>query len=150
MPAGRTARTASRRHPGCVRRRADAARGRTGRPHPRPCSYHTERAAPSPFGPRRTQLDPWPILGAPSVASMRPMSEVLMYSRPGCGLCDRAREVILRVRERTPFAYREVDISGDDALELEYGIRIPVVLVDGQERFEISVDAATLAEAVAT
>ena len=73
-----------------------------------------------------------------------------MYSRPGCGLCDEARSVILRARERTPFAYREVDISGDDALELEYGIRIPVVLIDGQERFEIRVDPAGLAEAVAT
>ena len=73
-----------------------------------------------------------------------------MYSRPGCGLCDRAREEIVRVRERTPFAYREVDISGDDALELEYGIRIPVVLVDGEELFEIAVDARRLAQAVAT
>ena len=81
---------------------------------------------------------------------MRPMTEVLMYSRPGCGLCDEARSVILRERERTPFVYREVDISGDDALELEYGIRIPVVLIDGQERFEIRVDPAGLAEAVAT
>ncbi len=73
-----------------------------------------------------------------------------MYSRPGCGLCDRAREVILGVRERSAFDYREVDISGDDALELEYGIRIPVVLVDGRELFEIEVDARRLAKVVAT
>ena len=78
------------------------------------------------------------------------MARVLMYSRPGCGLCDQARDVILRERERTPFDYSEVDISRDDALELEYGIRIPVVLVDGQELFEISVDPRRLAEAVAT
>jgi glutaredoxin len=71
-----------------------------------------------------------------------------MYSRPGCGLCDEARRVILGQRERTPFRYEEVDISGDDALELEYGIRIPVVLIDGQERFEIRVDPAELALAV--
>jgi glutaredoxin len=81
---------------------------------------------------------------------MRPVAEVLMYSRPGCGLCDTAREVIMRERQRTPFGYREVDISGDDALELEYGIRIPVVIVDGRELFEISVDARRLADAVAT
>ena len=81
---------------------------------------------------------------------MLAVAEVLMFSRPGCGLCDRAREVILRERERIAFDYREVDISGDDALELEYGIRIPVVLVDGQELFEIEVDARALAEAVAT
>jgi glutaredoxin len=73
-----------------------------------------------------------------------------MYSRPGCGLCDEARRVILGERERTPFRYEEVDISGDDALELEYGIRIPVVLVDGQELFEIRVDADRFAESVAT
>jgi glutaredoxin len=73
---------------------------------------------------------------------------VLMYSRPGCGLCDEARRVILGVRERTPFRYEEVDISDDDALELEYGIRIPVVLVDGEERFEVRVDASELAFAL--
>jgi glutaredoxin len=76
--------------------------------------------------------------------------EVLMYARPGCGLCDEAREVIMAERARTPFEYREVDVSGDDALELEYGIRIPVVLVDGRELFEIAVDAGRLAEAVRT
>jgi glutaredoxin len=76
--------------------------------------------------------------------------KVLMYARPGCGLCDEAREVIMAERARTPFEYREVDVSGDDALELEYGIRIPVVLVDGRELFEIRVDAGRLAEAVRT
>jgi glutaredoxin len=76
--------------------------------------------------------------------------EVLMYARPGCGLCDEAREVIMAVRARTPFEYREVDVTGDDALELEYGIRIPVVLVDGRELFEIRVDAGRLGEAVLT
>jgi Glutaredoxin-like domain (DUF836) len=73
-----------------------------------------------------------------------------MYARPGCGLCDEAREVIMAVRARTPFEYREVDVSGDDSLELEYGIRIPVVLVDGRELFEIRVDARGLVEAVRT
>ena len=73
-----------------------------------------------------------------------------MYARPGCGLCDEAREVIMAERARTPFDYREVDVSGDDALELEYGIRSPVVLVDGRELFEIRVDADRLAEAVRT
>ena len=56
----------------------------------------------------------------------------------------------MAVRARTPFEYRELDISGDDALEFEYGIRVPVVLVDGRELFEIRVDAARFAEAVAT
>ena len=72
------------------------------------------------------------------------MPEVLLYSRPRCGLCDEAREVILAARARVAFDLREVDVSGDDALELEYGIRIPVVLIDGVERFEVRVDAGEL------
>ncbi len=75
-------------------------------------------------------------------------AHVLMYSRPRCGLCDEARAVILAERGRTSFEFKEVDVEGDDALELEYGIRIPVVMVDGEERFEISVDPAAFAAAV--
>ena len=75
---------------------------------------------------------------------------VVLYSRPGCGLCDRARDVLEAQRTRTPFPLEEVDITGDDALELEYGIRIPVVLVDGRELFEIRVDAGRLGAAVRT
>ena len=35
-------------------------------------------------------------------------------------------------------------MAGDDDLEREYGIRIPVVEIDGQERFEYQVDPAEL------
>jgi glutaredoxin len=70
---------------------------------------------------------------------------VVLYSRPGCHLCDVAREVLLSTRERTPFEFEEVDIERDDSLELEYGIRIPVVDVDGEERFEIEIDRGELA-----
>ena len=76
------------------------------------------------------------------------MREVLLYSRPRCGLCDEARDTILAVRERVPFDFREIDVSGDDALELEYGIRIPVVLVDGEELAEIRVGERELEETV--
>lgn len=71
-----------------------------------------------------------------------------MYSRPGCGLCDEARQVILAELGRTPFEFEDVDVTGNDALELEYGIRIPVVLVDGEERFEIAMDPRSFARAV--
>jgi hypothetical protein len=75
---------------------------------------------------------------------------VSLYSRPGCGLCDEAREVILAERSRSPFDIEEIDISGDEALELEYGIRIPVVLIDGEERFELTVDPTAFGQAVRT
>jgi hypothetical protein len=67
-----------------------------------------------------------------------------MYSRETCGLCDAAREVILSVRVSGAFDYEEVLIDGDPALEEEYGLRVPVVLVDGVERFEVEVRADEL------
>ena len=82
-------------------------------------------------------------LGCPAVRV-----SVRMYSRPGCGLCDEAREIILAELARTGFDFEEVDISGLDALELEYGTRIPVVLVDGHEVFEVRLDPGAFARAV--
>jgi hypothetical protein len=67
-----------------------------------------------------------------------------MYSRRQCGLCDEAREVVLGVRARTTFDFDEVFIDGDESLELAYGLRVPVVEIDGVEAFEFAVDAATL------
>jgi hypothetical protein len=66
--------------------------------------------------------------------------EVRMYSRRECGLCDEAREVIRSLRREVPFEFEEVLIDGDDRLERAYGVRIPVVEVDGREEFEIRVD----------
>jgi glutaredoxin len=66
--------------------------------------------------------------------------QVTLFSRPGCHLCDVARGVISAERRRRRFDLVEVNVSTDDALELEYGIRIPVVLIDGVEAFEIDVD----------
>jgi glutaredoxin len=70
--------------------------------------------------------------------------DVVLYSRPRCGLCDAARETILRVRQDVDFRFREVNVETEDALELDYGTRIPVVTIDGEERFEIEVDPGVL------
>jgi hypothetical protein len=67
-----------------------------------------------------------------------------MFSRTTCGLCDQAREVVLAVRAETPFEYEEVFIDGRDELERAYGLRVPVLLVDGEEAFELEVDPAQL------
>lgn len=69
---------------------------------------------------------------------------VRLYSRLRCGLCDEARGVILTVRGEVPFEFEEVLIDGDDTLERDFGIRIPVVVVDGREEFEIHVDGERL------
>jgi glutaredoxin len=73
---------------------------------------------------------------------------VVLYSRAGCHLCEVAREALVAERATTPFDLVEVDIAGDDELERAYGIRIPVVEIDGEERFEYEVDTAELTSIV--
>ena len=73
---------------------------------------------------------------------------VRLYARPGCHLCDVAREVIEAERVRSDFTFEEISIEGDDGLELEYGVRIPVVTIDGRETFEIEVDPEEFAALV--
>jgi glutaredoxin len=73
---------------------------------------------------------------------------VTLYGKPGCHLCDDAREVVERVRAEHPFELREVDISLDPALFRDYGERIPVLELDGEELFEFHVDEAVLVQRV--
>jgi glutaredoxin len=67
-----------------------------------------------------------------------------LYSRPGCHLCDDARVALERVRARTPFELREVDIESDDSLLSRYLERIPVVALGEEELFDFYVDEAAL------
>jgi glutaredoxin len=72
------------------------------------------------------------------------MTTVVLYSRPGCCLCDDARELLERVRSRRRFALQERDIESDEALLRAYLERIPVVTIDGVEVFELFVDETEL------
>ena len=65
---------------------------------------------------------------------------VLLYSRPGCHLCDDAR----RALEAAAIGYEEVDITADAALEAEYRVLIPVVEVGGRQVFEAGMDPGEL------
>jgi glutaredoxin len=72
------------------------------------------------------------------------MRTVVLYGRPGCCLCDDARELLERVRESHPFELEELDIEADDALLRTYLERIPVVTIDGEEAFELFVQESEL------
>ena len=73
------------------------------------------------------------------------MRTVTLYGRPGCHLCDDAREALRRVQASHPFHLEEIDIESDDALFKRYLERIPVVALDGDELFELFVDEQALA-----
>ena len=77
------------------------------------------------------------------------MTEVVLYGRPGCHLCDEARALLLEIREQHPFTLVERDIESDDELFLRYLERIPVVAIDGEERFELDFDHRAVWNALA-
>ena len=76
------------------------------------------------------------------------MRRVTLYGRPGCHLCDEARESLQRVQTRAPFALDEVDITTDDALHARYLERIPVISLDGEDLFDYEVDEDALVRAI--
>ena len=57
---------------------------------------------------------------------------VTLIGKPGCHLCDDARQAIAAVCADTGDAWQELSIADDPALYDEYWDRIPVVLVDGR------------------
>ena len=73
------------------------------------------------------------------------MTRVVLYGKPGCCLCDEAREAVAAVQATHSFDLDEVDVSIDPDLHDRYGERIPVVAVDGEELLEGHVDAGELA-----
>jgi glutaredoxin len=72
------------------------------------------------------------------------VTRVVLYARPGCHLCDDAREMLERARAAVPFELQERDIEDDDVLLRRYLERIPVIEVDGEEAFELLVDETEL------
>ncbi len=72
------------------------------------------------------------------------MAVVTLYSKPGCHLCDDAREALTRVQKLQKFELEEIDIRHDPGLLADYGEQIPVVLLNGTFVFEYAVDEARL------
>ena len=78
------------------------------------------------------------------------MSEVRVriYSRPGCHLCDDAREIVARVCADLETSYEEVDITTDAELLRRFTDEIPVTVVDGAQHDFWRVDEARLRAAL--
>ena len=71
--------------------------------------------------------------------------EIVVYSRPGCHLCEEAIAAILALhQEGYGFALHEVDIDSDELLLRRHLEKIPVVEVDGTVVSELVLDQADL------
>jgi len=67
-------------------------------------------------------------------------AEVILYTRPGCHLCDVAKAAMAGSGCRDSYELTEVNIDSDPLLVERYGNHIPVVLINGVEAFRHHVD----------
>jgi len=70
---------------------------------------------------------------------------VIIYSKPGCHLCDEAKASILRAGCSDQFVLEEVNIESDEELLRKYKYDIPVIAINGVETFIHRVDSAEFA-----
>jgi len=66
--------------------------------------------------------------------------QVVIYSRPGCHLCDEAKAAILSAGCSDQFVLEEINIESDEDLLRKYKYDIPVVAINGVETFIHRVD----------
>ena len=78
------------------------------------------------------------------------MTQVTLYGKPGCHLCEEAHAVVVQVQQTRPFELEEIDITRDPVLEARYRERIPVVVIDGQEALELVIEARELRQCLAS
>lgn len=55
---------------------------------------------------------------------------VIVYSKPGCHLCEDALQLVRDLRAEFDLAIEEIDITTDRALFKNYFDKIPVLLID--------------------
>jgi glutaredoxin len=72
------------------------------------------------------------------------MIALMIYSRPGCHLCEEMKAVVSRTAETIPLSLEEVDISTNPELEAQYGLEIPVLMVNGRKAAKYKVSEQQL------
>ena len=75
-------------------------------------------------------------------------SRVVVYTHPGCHLCEVATATVAEVCAATGDSWTEQDITGDADLTRRFTDQVPVTFVDGAQHDFWRVDAARLRAAL--
>jgi glutaredoxin len=67
---------------------------------------------------------------------MRATLNVIIYSRPGCHLCDEAKQNIEAAGCPDEYTLNEINIESDPDLLRRYQYDIPVITINGVEAFK--------------
>jgi glutaredoxin len=79
---------------------------------------------------------------------MPDIPHVILYTKPGCHLCEAAKREMDAAGCAGRFTYEEIDILSDPELKRRYGWDIPVVLIDGTHAFKHHLTAADFRRAI--
>jgi glutaredoxin len=66
--------------------------------------------------------------------------EVILYTRPGCHLCDEAKAEIAPLLKRAGAQLREINIDEDAELRELYNVDVPVIFLNGRKVAKHRVD----------
>ena len=72
---------------------------------------------------------------------MQAKPHVTFYTRPGCHLCDEAKQEIERAGLRDEYTFEEVNIEQDAVAYERYKFEIPVITIDGHKAFKYRLTA---------
>jgi glutaredoxin len=78
------------------------------------------------------------------------MRQVVLYTRPGCHLCDDTKRQLNIAANKLGFSVNEINIEDDPALRIRYSQDVPVVTVQGQEAFRHCFDGVKLRKLLTT
>ena len=68
----------------------------------------------------------------------------MLYSKPGCHLCEDAKAALLSLGQEFEVRLEEIDITGDPALFELYQYTIPVMLINQKIKLEARITAHKL------
>ena len=75
-------------------------------------------------------------------------TQVVIYSRVSCHLCQEAEKNVREVLTEIPFELEVIYIDGDQELERLYGEEVPVTLINGAKHDYFRVDKKRFSEAI--
>jgi glutaredoxin len=75
-------------------------------------------------------------------------AHVIVYSKPGCHLCEEAKAAITASGCSDKFELTEINIEGDSSLLERYQYDIPVISINGVDTFKHRLNPAEFREVI--
>jgi glutaredoxin len=73
---------------------------------------------------------------------------VILYTRPGCHLCEEAKVQMASARCRDEYTFEEINIETEPELLQLYRYEIPMITVDGVKAFKYRLSSADFLKSI--